>query len=283
MVNWIIEDGIFDAAIKPLETEIRLQGHSVKVIDYLGGYANYEQFFPEDECILFYGSLKAASRILGNKIHRGFPWVPGIIGTMPNYHCTSYFAHLGQWLLNSNYCILPLAELSRRIKSPDEKIIQLLLNEESKLFVRPNSPLKPFIGDLYTSVQLSNLNSFMHHNCLHSSEMLVVFAPVAQIEAEWRVVICEGQVLTASQYQQSGKPYYKEGMPDEIRALAEEISVCGWQPDPIWILDLCWSNKNAYLMEIGIPSCSAFYKCDLTSIVREASRIAQLEWNEVNL
>jgi ATP-grasp domain, R2K clade family 3 len=281
MVNWIIEDGIFDDAIKPLEKEIRLQGHSAKVIDYLGGYANFEQFFPENECILFYGSLKVASRILGDKTRRGLPWVPGLIGTMTYYHCAHYFTHLGQWLLNSSYCILPLAELSRRLADDNDKVIQSLLSQDSQLFIRPNSPLKPFTGEVCSSKQLLDLKKFMNHNGLHSQEMLVVIAPVTEIEAEWRVVICEGQVLTASQYQKSGKPYYQSGLPNEIRALAEEIAQCGWQPDPIWILDLCWSNRKAHLMEIGTLSCSAFYECDLTLIVQEASRIAQEEWNEV--
>lgn len=281
MVNWIIEDGIFDDAIKPLEKEIQYQGHSVNVIDYLGGYANYEKFFPDNECILFYGSLKAASRILGDKTRRGFPWIPGLIGTMTNYYCAHYFSYLGQWLLNSSYCILPLSELSRRLANNNDKIIKSLLSQEDRLFIRPNSPLKPFTGEVYLSEQLSDLKGFMSRNGLHSREMLVVIAPVAEIEAEWRVVICEGRVLTASQYQKAGQPYYQSGMPHEIQALAEEIAQCGWQPDPIWILDLCWSNRKPYLMEIGTLSCSSFYKCDLALIVQEASRIATEEWNEV--
>jgi ATP-grasp domain, R2K clade family 3 len=281
MVNWIIEDEIFDDAIKTLEKEIRCQGHSANVIDYLGGYANYEQFFPDNECILFYGSLKAASRILGDKTRRGYPWVPGLIGTMANYHCAYYFSYLGQWLLNSSYCILPLSELFRRLANDNDTVIQSLLGREDQLFIRPSSPLKPFTGAAYPLEQLSDLKGFMSRNGLHSREMLVVIAPIAEIEAEWRVVICEGRVLTASQYQKSGQPYYQSGMPNEIRALAEEIAQCGWQPDPIWILDLCWSNRKAYLMEIGTLSCSAFYECDLTLIVQEASRIAQEEWNEV--
>jgi hypothetical protein len=281
MINWILEDGIFDAAIEPLQQEILSQGHQVKVVDYLGGYTNYEQLFQEDECILFYGSLKAAARILGDKNRRGLPWIPGIIGTMSNYHCSHYFTYLGRWLLNSSYCILPLAELSRRVTDPNDLVITGLLGKQDRLFIRPNSPLKPFTGEVCSSQQLANLQSFMNRNCLFNPEILVVVAPPMQIEAEWRVFVSGDQILTASQYQRAGEPYYQAGMPEEIKALAEEVLRCGWQPDPIWALDLCWSKGNPYVMEIGTLSCSAFYQCDLALIVEKASVIAQQEWDSV--
>ncbi|HEY9805614.1 MAG TPA: hypothetical protein V6D04_03550, partial [Candidatus Obscuribacterales bacterium] len=68
------------------------------------------------------------------------------------------------------------------------------------------------------------------------------------------------------------------GAPDEVMRLAEAIAGCGWQPDPIWVLDLCWSQGSPYLLEINFLSCSAFYHCNLAPIVQEASRIAQDLW-----
>jgi hypothetical protein len=69
-------------------------------------------------------------------------------------------------------------------------------------------------------------------------------------------------------------------MPDTVQALAQEVAFCEWQPDSIWVLDLCWSKGAAYVLEINFFSCSAFYKCDLHFIVREASRVAQQKWTE---
>lgn len=282
MVNWILEEGVFGSPITPLVTEIQAQGHRVRVIDYTRGFTDYERFFPEDSCILFYGSLHVAMQILSNKTRRELLWIPGIIGTLHNYHCTHYYSYLEKWLLNDRYCILPVEDLSRRVALAEDSVMENLMGDGNRLFVRPDSPLKPFSGSVYSRKELADLQGFMRRHYLDSPEMLVVIAKEKEIEAEWRVVIVEGQVLSSSQYKQSGKPYYQQGMPDEVQRVAEEVAECGWQPDPIWILDLCWSKGNAYILEINFLSCSSLYKCDSSLIVKEASRIAQEEWNNVH-
>lgn len=206
MVNWVVEDGVFGSSIAPLVTEIQAQGHQVRVIDYTRGLTDYERFFPENECILFYGSLHVATRILGDQDRKGFPWVPGIIGRMQNYYCTQYYAYLEKWLLNADYCILSLGDLSRRVAQVEDQEIDNLIGESQKLFVRPDSPLKPFPGGVYSRKELASWQDFMRRNYLDTPELLVVIAPEKQIEAEWRTVIAQGQVLSSSQYKQFGEP-----------------------------------------------------------------------------
>lgn len=281
MVNWIVEDGVFGSAIAPLITEIQAQGHQFRVIDYTNEITDYERFFPPDECILFYGSLYIAEKILGYNTGQRLPWIPGIIGTIQNYYCTNYYPYLEKWLLNARGGILPLNDLSSRIHKAEDNVINNVMGDSERLFVRPDSPLKPFAGKVYSRKELADLQEFMRRNYLDDPEMLVVIAAENQIEAEWRVVIAEGQVLSASQYRHSGNPYYQEGMPDDIRKLAQEVAKCEWQSDPIWVLDLCSSKGSAYIMEINFLSCSALYKCALKPIVKEASRIAQQKWDEV--
>jgi ATP-grasp domain, R2K clade family 3 len=282
MVNWIVEDGVFGSTIAPLVTEIQAQKHQVKVIDYVREITDYEYFFPAEECILLYGSLYLAERILGHQSRPALPWIPGIIGTIEHYYCTHYYPFLSQWLLNNPHYILPLDELSRRIAQTTDSILETFKGNSQRLFIRPDSPLKPFPGGIYSCSELADLEGFMKRHYLETPEMLVVAAPETQIEAEWRVIIAERRVLTASQYKQFGKPFYQPGMPDAIQSLAETVSECGWQPDPIWVLDLCLAKEAAYVLEINFLSCSAFYQCDLHSIVKEASMVAQTKWNEAH-
>lgn len=247
----------------------------MRVIDYTKGLTNYQQFFPEDSCILFYGSLHVATQIV-----KELSWIPGIIGSLENYYCTHYYGYLEKWLLNADYCILPLQDLSRRVALAEDPVINNLMGNENRLFVRPNSPLKPFPGSVYSRKELADLQGLMRRHYLDSPDLLVAIAKENEIEAEWRVVIAQGQVLSSSQYKQSGKFHYQQGMPDDVRKLAEEVARCGWQPDPIWVLDLCWSKGNAYILEINFLSCSALYKCNLHPIIQEASRIAREEWHK---
>lgn len=274
MVNWILEDGVFGCSMAPLASEIQKQGHNVKIIDYIRGITDYQRFFPATECLVFYGSLHIAQQILDS----GLSWTPGIIGTIEQYYCTCYYPHLKSWLLNAEGHILPLAELF----SPDVNNPRLPvdLHGSERLFIRPNSPLKPFAGGLYSLKELTDLDSFMKRHYLEDPNMRVVVAPEKSIEAEWRVIIAQGQILCASQYRQFGKPYYQTGMPERVQQVAEAVARQQWQPDPIWVLDLCCSDALAYVLEINFLSCSALYRCDLSAVVREASNIAWKKWIE---
>jgi hypothetical protein len=69
-------------------------------------------------------------------------------------------------------------------------------------------------------------------------------------------------------------------MPEEVFLLAQEVAACGWQPDSTWVLDLCISEGKAYILEIGFFSCAALYRCELSPIVREVSKIAFLKWRQ---
>lgn len=169
--------------------------------------------------------------------------------------------------------MLPLAELSQRIAWGDPTLATL--RGHNRLFIRPDSPTKPFPGNVHSVPNLIHLQNVIKRD--YSDQMLVVVAPEQPIEAEWRAVIADGQVLTASQYKQNNQPKYCLGLPDAVQALAKTVAG-GWQPDPIWILDLGWVDGAAYIVEIGMFSCAAFYHCDLSSIVEAASTIAQLKW-----
>ena len=272
MVSWILEDGVFGCSMAPLATEIRKQGHNVKIVDYTRGITDYQRFFPQTECVIFYGSLYIAEQILSWDLS----WTPGIIGTIEHYHCTAYYPHLKPWLLNAGGYILPLSELSSSVVEKPKLLFNL--EESKRLFIRPNSPLKPFAGSLYSPREVADLDSFMKRHYLEDPNILVVVAPEQSIEGEWRVIIAQGQILCASQYRQIEKPYYQSGMPEIVRQVAEAVAQQQWQPDPIWVLDLCCSGNLAYVLEINFLSCSALYQCDLSLVVREASEAAWKRW-----
>ncbi len=144
MINWILEDGVFGCSMAPLATEIQKQGHNAKIIDYTRGNTDYQRFFSPTECLIFYGSLHIAQQIQDS----GLSWIPGIIGTIEQYYCTRYYPHLKPWLLNAEGHILPLAELfSSNVDNPQ---LPVDLQGSKHLFIRPNSPLKPFAGRLYS-------------------------------------------------------------------------------------------------------------------------------------
>jgi hypothetical protein len=99
--------------------------------------------------------------------------------------------------------------------------------------------------------------------------------------SEWRFVVCQHRIIAGSRYQ----PSQPVGDNEEDAAawnLAAHIARTPWQPDPMWILDICKTSGGLSLLEINSFSCSGFYACDVEPIVREATRLALWEWMEIN-
>ena len=55
-----------------------------------------------------------------------------------------------------------------------------------------------------------------------------------------------------------------------------------WEPDRAYTLDICKWNKEYYLLEANSFSCSGQYATPPAPIILEATRLAKLEWEEIN-
>jgi hypothetical protein len=64
-----------------------------------------------------------------------------------------------------------------------------------------------------------------------------------------------------------------------VRAYAEGmLAEARWQPDPIFMLDVCESAGQLWLVELNGFSCSWLYECDLSAVVARASELAARAW-----
>lgn len=275
-VNWILESCETFSNIFLMRDEIVRQGHPVKLIDYTIFKENdYWSLYPPESCILFYGSLQTMRQIQLKQ-----PWIPGAICNVKNFDCTTYYNFLGRFLVNQDYMMLPAQEVFRL-----KNIIKQIFG--SYIFIRPNSCMKSFVGK---TVEIDNLAAHHFDYCLDS---LVVVSSAKDISIEYRCVIADRQVIAAT--------IYKHNQQDlaitvditatdfqHFLAFAHEVASC-WEPDRIYTLDLaeyCCLESQKYhlgLLELNSFSCSGLYGCDLESVVREASRIAIEEWEDINL
>ena len=78
----------------------------------------------------------------------------------------------------------------------DRHAIAADLGASGSLFVRPDSPLKPFSGRVVDVATLS-LAKLDHGFYYDDRQLPVVAAPVRAIGREWRFVVAGGAVLTA--------------------------------------------------------------------------------------
>ncbi len=276
-VQWVVEDQVFDEDLDPLIEEIKRQGMAVDVIKYIPFQQGKYDQFPDDQCILCYGSLNLIRQLQKDK-----PWVPGSWCTLKNFECTTYYAHLGKYLFNDDYVMMPLAELKRR----KDEVYNLFcegptwrdINDHSVIFVRPSSGFKSFTGKLLEYRHFDK--DFEWFDESSSPESMVVISSAKAIHKEWRVVIADRKVIASSLYKRDGKNDFEGNAPAEVLLFAAQIALLEWQPDPMYVIDIIDNYGELYLMEINSFSCSGLYHCDVRPVVEHASRLALAEWEE---
>ena len=69
-------------------------------------------------------------------------------------------------------------------------------------------------------------------------------------------------------------------MNSDVVRFASEVAG-GWEPDPIYVIDICESESRMYLLEINAFSTSGLYDCDVKPIIEAAGDLAMEEWESV--
>lgn len=271
MVKWLIETDVFDENAQKLCDIIASQGMEFKKHRYVP-FEEPDQFlhlFNKDDCVVFYGSIQFA-----NQVKRHAPWIPGVYLNTPEFECLFYYPRFGDFLLNRDYVMLPFGELHRR-----KEFLMSTLGEDNCVFIRPSSGLKSFTGKVVTSERWDReIDQFALYE--PPPEALVVVARPINLAKEWRLVVVDGKIITASKYRDGGKIERQAGAPETVLNFAQDVcDKVKYSPDPAWILDVCeTATGELYILEVGSFSCAGLYSCDLDLVVKSVSAVAHTEW-----
>ena len=132
-ITWVLERDVF-ASGDPIRPAALAAGHSV--IDWSDEWWSDSVRPRLTGAILFHGSLGNADRI-----PRELPWKPGAYCQTASFYCSAWYPAATEWLLHDRWEIHPA---SRFIADSD--VILDRLGVADSVFVRPDSPLKPFSG-----------------------------------------------------------------------------------------------------------------------------------------
>jgi hypothetical protein len=262
--RWLLETDRFGEELNLLMREVQRQGMAVGVASYvpMGGDATYLEIFNEGDCVVAYGSIEFCRRVQAES-----RWVPGAYLDPVRYSCLCYYRFLGHLILAQEYAFVPFGELEQK-----KDFLYQWYGEEDTLFLRPNSPCKPFAGQLVYREKFDEQVAKMGHWDL-SQELCVVSQP-RNILGEWRFVVVDKTVVAGSQYREDGRRVIDRSWPLEAWELAQRAACREWEPDRAWVVDVCRTSSGFYVLEINALSCSGFYASDLRPIVREVSRAA---------
>jgi hypothetical protein len=102
------------------------------------------------------------------------------------------------------------------------------------------------------------------------------------VTAEWRFVVAGGRVVTGSLYKREGNLAVEPAVDSGALALAERAAAGGYEPDPVWMLDVGRTADGSYgLLEVGGFSFSDLYATDKNAVVEAVSAAALRVWESV--
>jgi hypothetical protein len=270
-MHWLIDSELFPTYRDELVAAIGRAGHTAVPFRspappyrWADAENSYRRLAPPEACVVCHGDIEFVTRVGRERL-----WTPGVFATLEHFHCSHYYTHFGPWLLNGTYVMLPFGELRRR-----KEFLFDVLGRDGRVFVRPDSPLKLFTGQtagfdtFEADVEFMGFYEF-------PPESLVVVSPPQTVVAEWRFVVAGGGVVAGSLYNRDGKLDIQPAVDPAARSLADEIAAAGFEPDPVWMLDVGRTAAGDYrLLEIGGFSFSDLYATDKDAVVAAVSEAA---------
>lgn len=268
---WIVEDHEMDDVPLRLSKEITLQGYECILIKdkmFISENKRLQQL-KENDCVVVQSTLNLAKDLLKTE-----SFIPNAWLNLPEYKCSYYYTYLGKYLFNNDYTILPRTEVLRKIND-----LNKMFGKNNSIFIRPDSGFKSFTAKVFTSKMFQVDWEWVE--CFTKPDDLLVVSSPKIIKAEWRFIVSNRKIITGSLYKLNDQSVCKCEWPEEVYNLVQEIANVGYNPDPVYSIDICQDDNDKYwLLEVGSFSCCGLYACDLKSIVSEVSNVAVKEWND---
>lgn len=261
-VTWVLEPDIFPETHEPIRNAIRDRGH--RLVEWSDAW--WSDGVPSrvpKSSVVFHGSLGNAARI-STELH----WTPGSFCPVESFSCSSWYESARQWLVHSDWTICPANELvanSRKIAKQ--------LGATDHLFVRPDSPLKPFSGRVVDVATLT-LARLGHGFYYEDVTIPVVVAPIQTIGNEWRFVVANRVVIAGSAYDPKTRKPVATQLDSAAANFASNVASSLPEPEIVYILDICECNGQLRLLELNPFGGADLYACDATAIIDRVSAIA---------
>ncbi len=195
----------------------------------------------EGESCIFLGSLTAC------------PSVPGVIGDPERLRVSAWLPRVEALVLNREVLHTTVGDVAS-LELP-----------WSRVFVRPDSAMKPFAGRVLEREQIDP-GALDHGFYYENLDLPIVLSPAQEVVEEWRFVAVERQLVAESGYQADGRTGEVRAVPEGARAVA--VAAAARSPEPSVVIDVCRTDGGDFsLVEYNLLSGSDLYACDATAIV----------------
>ena len=263
---WITESLIPQKSLVPMLNQLGL-----KHMDY----ARFQDMTPEEveklgteHTVIFHGSQEVADQLAKNP-----RLTPGAFCATDKFLCTSWYPGLREHIVNSDYHLTTVKDLVGG--NGVAKFYGDLYG--GKIFVRPDSPLKPFSGRVLDTSNIT-LESLDHGYYYNSVTLDLIVAPVQEIGREWRFVMAYfgglHRVLGVSGYDKDRNPISPEEAPLTF-ALEVALKAQPLVTDLAYVLDIAEVGGELKVMELNPFSGASLYSCDLKEVIPGVTEAAE--------
>ena len=149
-VTWVLESDVFPNSHQAVRDAVRAAG--CRLVDWDDAW--WQDGIPPGvgkDATLFHGSLGNAAAIEAK-----LPWKPGAFCKVSAFNCSAWYDEAREFLLHTDWRLLPANKFVTSAQAVCEEI-----GCGDRVFVRPDSPLKPFSGRVLdtASITLYNISS----------------------------------------------------------------------------------------------------------------------------
>lgn len=264
-VTWVLETNVFsEASFDAMVAHFKANDipyHTVRIIPFSH---EVDGPIPQiDGPVVVYGSIgiqKLADRMGWTCFHDD-----------EQFSSTAYKA-LGELFLNHDTIVMPLSDVFLRFDElPDP------------FFIKPDGDYKQFAGQVISKADFEGwLKNMIEIGYLEDNNFDVACAPVKELGREWRVVVVDGKISSASLYKEPNWPGMKAHLVDVLPigvSMAVEMAHALHIPAPVYVIDICeefgsWVRygeeigKTDYrVIEYNTFNSAGLYACDVAKII----------------
>lgn len=251
-MHWIVESNVFseecfDRMIKHLE----IRGINHDIIRIVPFAHNIEGKIPEvNGPVVCYGSIGI------QKVAEKHNWFPGVF-SIPDE--ATFNKKLKFRMLNYQGLVLPINEVMNYVKG--------------EFFIKPNTDSKEFAGTIMHSDEFTEwYQKMLDIGYLDNNVFDVMISPPKKVGREWRLVVCNGEIIAYSLYKNYQKVYQEESVKPEV---LEYVLACDkiYSPALVYVIDIVETDSGLKVIEYNTFNSAGFYKCNVENIIDKVTKV----------
>lgn len=252
-INWVIQINMGSMSdIKNYVESVKKTNSNVLELSHIP-FSDEIQDLQLKGPVVVYGSTSFINTCRKNSVLKY-----GIFGTEKDFSYKNCVEKYGNLLFNSieSTILTTIGDF--------EKENLDFISDNNLIFTKPQEDTKSFNGSVCKIDDFkkwcSEAKKSLYANL--SSDTKIIVSKPFNINAEWRLLIVNNQIITSSQYMKNKKFEIKSGAPIEVLNFAEKV-IKTYSPAVAYVLDICLSGNNYYIMEVQNINSAGAYACDI--------------------